>query len=151
MSGAFSAGGLITGIDTNSLVTQLMQLERRPIFRMQRRITSLEKQQAAVKDLRTQLQTLRSKMQDFRFGIDFDSFNVDSSEESIATAIASGPNPASGSFSVNVTRLASATNVISSGGLAHPSIQPLNLPTVESIMMPRLAFSPLTVRPSISI
>jgi flagellar hook-associated protein 2 len=120
MSGAFSAGGLITGIDTNSLVTQLMQLERRPIFRMQRRITSLEKQQAAVKDLRTQLQTLRSKMQDFRFGIDFDSFNVDSSEESIATAIASGPNPASGSFSVNVTRLASATNVISSGRLGAP-------------------------------
>lgn len=120
MSGAFSAGGLITGIDTNSLVTQLMQLERRPIFRMQRRITSLEKQQAAVKDLRTQLQTLRSKMQDFRFGIDFDSFNVDSSEESIATAIASGPNPASGSFSVNVTRLASATNVISSWRLGAP-------------------------------
>lgn len=123
MSGLISAGGLITGIDTNSLIKQLMQLERQPILRMQRRIVALEQQRDAIKDLRTQLQSLRSKVQDFRFGIDFNQFKIDTSDSAVATAAASGANPTSGSFSINVTRLASATIATSSGAVG-ASINP---------------------------
>lgn len=114
MSGAISAGGLISGLDTNSLIAQLIQLERQPILRFQDRISALEKQKEAVSSLRTSLSTLRSSLQDFRFGIDFDQFAVTSSDESVAGATPSGPNPTTGSFSINVTQLASATIATSS-------------------------------------
>ncbi|HIA46436.1 MAG TPA: hypothetical protein EYN96_00350 [Candidatus Hydrogenedentes bacterium] len=123
MAGGFSAGGLITDIDTGSLIAQLMQIERQPILRMQRRIAALEEQRDAIKDLRTQLLSLRSKVQDFRFGIDFNQFQIDTSDVAIATSAASGSNPTSGAFSINVTRLASAT-VATSGGSIGASINP---------------------------
>ncbi|HIB53988.1 MAG TPA: hypothetical protein EYO39_04095, partial [Nitrospirales bacterium] len=133
MAGGFSAGGLITDIDTGSLIAQLMQIERQPILRMQRRIAALEEQRDAIKDLRTQLLSLRSKVQDFRFGIDFNQFQIDTSDVAIATSAASGSNPTSGAFSINVTRLASAT-VATSGGSIGASINPAV--AFENIMFP---------------
>ena len=124
MGGLFSAGGLISGIDTNSLIAQLLQLERQPIVRINQRIASLNTQKEGIGDLRTQLQSLRSTVQDFRFGLDFSKFNLASTEESILTANASGSNPASGSFSVDVLQLASATIAASSsriGGAINPA------------------------------
>lgn len=123
MSGAFSAGGLITGIDTNSLISQLIQLERQPIVRMQQRIKSFEAERTAVSDLRTQLLALRSTVQDFRVGVNFNSFDIESSVNTVATGSASGANPTTGSFSINVTKLASAT-VATSGGAIGASINP---------------------------
>lgn len=64
MSGAFNAGGLITGLDTNTIIRQLMPNERQPITRLQQRITTLQTQQSAVRDLRTQLLALRNAWQD---------------------------------------------------------------------------------------
>jgi len=123
MSGLISAGGLITGIDTSSLIKQLIQLERQPILRMQHRIVALEEQRDSVKELRTQLLSLRSKVQDFRFGIDFNGFDIDTSDDAVATATTSGANPTSGSFSINVTKLAIATIATSSGSIG-ASINP---------------------------
>ena len=114
MAGGFSAGGLITGLDTNSLIAQLIQLERQPIFRLQDRISALEKQKEAISNLRTSLSALRSSVQDFRFGLDFNQFGVASSTESVATGLASGPNPSSGAYAIDVLQLASATVATSS-------------------------------------
>jgi flagellar hook-associated protein 2 len=109
MSGGFSAGGLITGLDSNTLIRQLMALERQPITRLNTRITALQSQRDAIRGLRTTLTTLRSRFQDFRLSGVFSAFKAASSEEKTLTAAIGFSNPVVGSFEVNVTQLASAT------------------------------------------
>lgn len=109
MSGLISVGGLVSGMDTNTLIQQLMQLERQPIVRFEDRIGTLQTQQTALRGLRTQLTTLRSRLQDFRLNSIFNQFSAASSETKVLTAEISGENPVSGSFAINVTQLASAT------------------------------------------
>jgi len=114
---AFSAGGLISGLDSNSIISQLMQIERQPITRIETQITNLRSQQQAVRSIRDQLMTLRNRAQDFRFNNIFSSFKTASSDESVVTAEASSPNPVTGTFAINVTQLATATVATSSGVL----------------------------------
>jgi flagellar hook-associated protein 2 len=113
----FSVGGLMTGLDSNTLIKQLMQLERQPIVRIQKRISTLQTQRDAIRELRTQLQTLRSRAQDFRLDMVFDQFKANSTEESVVGAKVSGANPVAGAYEVSVNHLASATTGSSSSRL----------------------------------
>jgi flagellar hook-associated protein 2 len=112
-----SAGGLITGIDSNSLIQQLLQLDRQPAARLERRVTTLRTQQTALREMRTQLQTLRNRAQDFRLDNVFSAFEANSSDSAIATATVASPNPVVGAFALNVTQLATATVATSSSKL----------------------------------
>ena len=120
MGGAFSIGGLISGLDTNTLIAQLIQLERRPLFRLQSRIQTLKDQKDTIKELRTQLLTFRNVLKDLQFGLEFGKFGAVSSTESVLTAEQTGPNPTSGSFLVDVIQLASATIAVSGSRLGSP-------------------------------
>jgi flagellar hook-associated protein 2 len=117
MSGGFSASGLITGIDSASIIKQLLQIERQPEIRIKKQIAAFEKQRDAIRDLRTQLTTLRDKAQDFQFGDIFDKFTTNSTNTGVLTVSAGGSNPASGSFLVDVLQVASATVATSSASL----------------------------------
>lgn len=114
MAGGFSASGLITGIDSKTLISQLLQLERQPILRIESQIRLLEAQQTAIRDLRTSLSSLRDAAQNFKIGSIFDKFATQSTDEKVLTLEASGPNPASGSFLIDVLQVASATTATSS-------------------------------------
>lgn len=120
MSGGFSAGGLITGLDSNSLISQLMQIERQPIIRLQEQIDAYETQKTAVQALRTQFLTLRNAAQDFRFNNIFSQFGATSSEESVLGVEIAGPSPVIGSYTIDVQQLASATVANSSAVLGSP-------------------------------
>lgn len=117
MSGAFTVGGLVTGLDTNNIISQLVQLERQPITRLEDRITALEGERTSLRELRTTLLTLRNRAQDYRFTSVFDQFQTASSDETVLTAKISGTNPVVGSYTVNTTQLASATAAESSAVL----------------------------------
>lgn len=117
MSGGISASGLITGIDSGSLIRQLMQLERAPIQRYEERISALEAQQDALRDLRTQIQSFRNRTQDFRLTNIFNAFDSTTSDETILTTEVTSANPVVGAFDIDVIQLASATNATSSSRL----------------------------------
>ncbi len=117
MSGSINASGLISGIDSESLIRQLMQLERQPIVRLETQISDLETEQTAFSDLRTQLLTLRNRLQDFRLNMVFDKYLAPSSSESVLTAEISGADPVTGSYDVEILQLASATVATSSNYL----------------------------------
>jgi flagellar hook-associated protein 2 len=117
MGGAFSAGGLITGIDSGNLIRQLMQLERQPITRIQGQIKKLEEKKEAISSLTSTLQTLRTQAKDIQIGTIFSQFETASTDEDILTAKTSGSNPTTGSFSIEVITLATATVATSSGTL----------------------------------
>lgn len=125
MSGLITAGGLITGLDTNNLIAQLVAIDRQPIARVQQRITALETQRTAVRDLRSQLLTLRNRVQDFRLNNIFNAFNSSSSTPEVLTSTVTSSNPVVGAFAVDVSKLASATTAQSSarmGAAINPAV-----------------------------
>lgn len=117
MSGGFNIGGLITGLNSNQIISQLMSLERAPITRLQDKIVALNSTKEAVRGLRTTLQALRNSAQDFRLTNLFNQFQATSSEAGVLTASVSGESPVSGAYAINVTQLASATSANSSAKL----------------------------------
>ena len=117
MAGTFSVGGLVSGIDSNTLIQQLMQIERQPILRIQAHLDRLEQSRTALRDLRTQLTTLRNRTQDFQLQNQFDQFSAASSETTVLSAAVSGSSPVQGSYALNVLQLASATTANSSAKL----------------------------------
>lgn len=119
MAGGFSAGGLITGIDSNALIRQIIQLERQPIVRLEQRIAALENQQEGLQSLRTVLQTLRNRMFDFRSSSISTQFSATSSNTAVLSAEA-GSSAAAGSFNVDVLQLATATTAQSSARIGSP-------------------------------
>ncbi len=119
MSG-ISASGLITGINSATLISQLMQLERQPLIRYEDRIEELENEQEVLRDLRSTLQNLRNRAQDYRLSNIFDAYAASSSDEEVMTSTVTSPNPVSGAFDLNVTHLATATVAESSGAMGSP-------------------------------
>jgi len=117
MSGPITAGGLISGIDSKSIITQLVSIESTPILRMKQQIAKLQAQQSAIRSVRTGLSSLRNDLQNFRLNLVFGGYNASSSDTDVLTTSISGSNPVQGSFALNVSQLASATTARSSSNL----------------------------------
>jgi len=120
MGGTFSAGGLITGLDSGSLIRQLIQIDSRPIFRMEDRLAALNTQRDAVRSLRTNLLNLRNKLQDFQFNNIFNAYTSSTSVPEVLTSEVSSSTPVVGAFAINVIKLATATSAQSSGFIGAP-------------------------------
>jgi len=123
MSGTFNIGGLVSGLDTNTIINQLIQIERQPITRLQQRVTQLQRQRTAIQNVRTALTTLRNRLQDFNLNNVFTAFKATSSETSVVQANVSDSNPVLGTYQVEVIQLASAT-VANSSGRVSSAIDP---------------------------
>ncbi len=109
MAGQIYFSGLASGFDSNTIIAQLMSLERAPISRLQTRVTALERQRQAVQSVRSTLLTLYNRARDLTLGSVFDQLAATSSQDDVLSVALSGQNPARGSFVVQVTSLASAT------------------------------------------
>lgn len=120
MSGTFSSSGLITGIDSSTLIQQLIQIDSQPIFRLEDRITALNSQRDAISGIRTTLLDLRNTLQDFQFNNIFDAYTSASSVPEVLTSEVSSSAPVVGSFEIDVLKLATATQAGSSGFLGAP-------------------------------
>ena len=123
--GGFAIGGLVSGLDSNTLIQQLVQLERQPILRIERRIGGLRTQQEALRNVRNLLTTLRDRAQDFQLGNVFDQFGAPSSDEGVLTTAFTTGTPVLGSYLIDVQQLASATTAVGSaplGSAINPSI-----------------------------
>ena len=120
MGSGFSAGGLVSGLDSNDIIRQLMQIERQPVIRLQDRIESLEKQQTETNSLLDTLRSLRTMARDFRINPAFSQFMAESTNTDAVRAEVSGENPVTGTFEIDVQQLASATIANSSAKMGAP-------------------------------
>lgn len=114
MSGISAGTGLISGLDTGSLIDQLMQIEARPRTRLQQRVQILESQKSAFLDINAKLLGLETSANNF---LDEDSFGqktATSSRPSILKASADANAPL-GSFQFSVSRLVSTHQLITRG------------------------------------
>lgn len=87
MSG-LSLGGLISGVDTDTLVEKLMELEYQRVTQQENRKAQLQQKQKAWQQVRTSLSTLRSKLDGIRFASIYRSRTATLSDESVATVTA---------------------------------------------------------------
>lgn len=114
MSGITTGVGLVSGIDSASLINQLIEVESRPKVLAERRILELQQEQAAFLDLNSRLSGLRGAAEGLRTASVFDSVAVSSTDEDVLTATAS-PGATLGSFTFLVDRLVSSQQALSRG------------------------------------
>lgn len=102
-----SAPGVGSGLDVNSIVSQLMTIERRPLDRLEADKQDLETQLSAFGQLKSSLTTFQSAFADLKTVNAFEVYKAESSDETAFTATAN--SSAAISFnSIQVVNLAEA-------------------------------------------
>ncbi|HOX26461.1 MAG TPA: flagellar filament capping protein FliD [Candidatus Krumholzibacteria bacterium] len=109
-----SFSGLATGLDTATLVSQLVELKRAPIYRLQSQRKGYENQLAALGTLKTKLEALQAAAQKLDTANEFASLAATSSDEDVLTVTANG-TAAPGTYDISVTALAQAQKSRSQG------------------------------------
>ena len=114
MSGISSGIGLISGIDTATLIERLMAIEARPVQDLQGRVQAVDVQRTAFLGISAKILALKNTILPFDDLSFFRKFNSSSSNEAILTADANaGAVP--GSYTFRVRSLATNHAVISRG------------------------------------
>lgn len=101
----FRAGGIISGLDTNTIISQLVALERQPITKLQTRQTNLTQQKTLFGQIGNLLATLKTKLDSIDSADKLLSFQTTSSDKDKLTVSASGA-VVPGSHTVQILQLA---------------------------------------------
>jgi len=114
MSGISTGTGLISGLDIQGLIDQLIAVEARPRQLVEQRKAVLQSQKTAFLDINSRVLGLESAAQKLGDASTFKAKQVSSSASSVLTASASN-SAAVGSYSFTVDRLVSTHQLISRG------------------------------------
>ncbi len=106
--------GLASGLDTASIVAQLVEIRRRPVYRLESRRVDFQNQLAALSVLKTKLLALQEAASQLDTLREFTALGATSTNEGILTATA-GPSAAPGNYEIIVQSLATARKDISQG------------------------------------
>ena len=114
----FNVGGIATGLDTNSIIDQLLAIDRQPETLLTQRSTVETARQAALKAIQTSMQSLQTAAQAMRDpSVWANTQTVTSSSPTAVSAVLTG-GAAAGGFQIGVQRLASADQVTQGTSLA---------------------------------
>lgn len=128
--GSITTGiGLISGIDTASLIDSLINLESRGKFRIQDRIASLRAQQTALLDINARLLNFSNAITTMRNDSVFRSTLATSSDELILTAT-TGKGTLPGSYKFIINSLVTNSQKLSQG-FASTASTPLGLTSIN--------------------
>jgi flagellar hook-associated protein 2 len=114
MSGISTGSGFFSGIDSASLIDQLIAAESAPKRQVQSRIAQLQLRSAAFLDLNSKLSALKTAASGFRINNTFATKAAASSNKDIATGTA-GISAIAGSYQFVVDRLVSTQQALSKG------------------------------------
>lgn len=106
MAADASISGLASGLDTATIISQLMQLEAAPQTRLKTRLTAEQSQLKSLQSLNSQLAALATKAGDLASSTTWQSFKVTSSVTGVTGT--AGTGAAAGTTSVHVDALAVA-------------------------------------------
>jgi flagellar hook-associated protein 2 len=112
--GSVNVGGLVSGIDTDSIIKGLLEIQQKQIDQFTTRQTTVKTKQAAYQSLQTQLLSLRTSATSLASPVNnpFDTRLVTVSQPDALLATAS-PKAATGTYQLHVNSLASAQQVAS--------------------------------------
>ncbi|HVS71383.1 MAG TPA: flagellar filament capping protein FliD [Phycisphaerae bacterium] len=106
--------GPISGIDYGSLINGLIALDQEPIDQLSTRLGTMDQQNNALTSLSTQMTALKISAASFSSTSIFRSATATSANPSVVTATAGVGTP-TGTYSFNVQRLASASQMVTQG------------------------------------
>lgn len=109
-----SVGGLSSGIDVESIISQMISIERRPQTRLQVKEAGLQGKLTSIGTLASALTSLQSTASALRDISNLNTIKVSSSDTTILTASA-GTSAASGTHSIEVKQLAQVQRLASTG------------------------------------
>lgn len=107
-----SFGGLSSGIDTESIISRLIQLEAIPIQRLQSRQQQIQSQQGVYSQLRSKFQAVSAAAGALNSTSAFNPVTASSSKTDVATITATS-DAIAGIYNLSVTKLAQAHKVAS--------------------------------------
>ncbi|MBI3771278.1 MAG: flagellar filament capping protein FliD [Gammaproteobacteria bacterium] len=111
---ALSVGGVGSGLDVNSIVTQLMTLERKPLTLLQKQEKSLNTELSAYGKLKSALSTFQTAVTNLSTSSGFAKFSATSADTTKFTATADSTAVAA-TYNVRVVQLAQAHKVSATG------------------------------------
>ena len=114
MGGITTGIGLFSGIDSASLIDQLINAQSRPKVFAQQRVILLKSQQSAYLDINSRLSNFKTAAASFRTQNIFSTRSVASSDETVLSATA-GSSAVPGSYNFVVDRLVSTQQMLTRG------------------------------------
>ncbi len=102
--------GLMSGLDTDSIISKLMDLEKRPIVLLQKKEADYQAKITALGQVKSAMSGLKSAVDALQKSDDFVAYSAKSSNEDILT-VSAGEKVLPGVYNITVSHLASAQSV----------------------------------------
>ncbi len=115
VTGTLSSAGIGSGLNVDSIVTQLMAIERRPLDNLEERAGKLKTTLSEVGKLQSNFSALRDKAQALS-SLTLWKGTTATSADATSVSVSSSSGATAGSYAVKVERLAS-TQTLTSGAL----------------------------------
>jgi flagellar hook-associated protein 2 len=112
---SFNVDGVISGLNTSALITQLMTLSQAPLNQLTAQQTAVKARDTAYQSISSQLISFQGSVQNLLLSTSINAKLSASTVPTVATATADA-SAINGNFSMTVANLATATSVTSSGG-----------------------------------
>ena len=120
MAATFQAGGLASGLDTNTIVDKLVQIQSRPLDLLRKRQGALRTQVSLLGELASKLSALRDAARSLADG---GVLALKPTSANVSFTASPGSNAVAGSYSVQVTALAQAAKARSQAFAAGEVVQ----------------------------
>lgn len=111
-------GGIASGMDTESIVKDMMKIQKMPLDKLMQQKTFTEWQQEAVRDTNLSMSNLRTSASNLRLQSSFNSYSA-TSPNPTSFSVATTPTAMSGSYKVEVTSVASSAKLNSALGITN--------------------------------
>jgi flagellar hook-associated protein 2 len=144
--GSVSSAGIGSGLDVNTIVTQLMAVEKRPLTQLQTQATALNSQVSTFGKLQSYFSALQDKAKALT-GSTLWAATTASSADASAVGVSTGTNAAAGSYTVSVQTLASAQTVTAAPLAASSSTLNAGTLTIELGTWTGVPGSPFLAKP----
>lgn len=128
----------ISGLDVQSLVTQLMSIERRPIDKLNTKVSDFQSRISSFGTLSSLVSGLQTAARDLKTSLQ--GFSVTSADTAILSATASS-SAAAGIYSIEVSRLAKAQTLVTAG----QATQTLSIPSSPATITFTIGGNPMDV------
>src|SRR5208282_939785 len=109
-----SSIGLISGLNTAQIISELVSIDAQPVTLLQQQIDTVSEQTTAFNDLATSLQTIQQAGTTLKSPLAFQNATTTSSDPSVLSATAS-PGASIGSYQFSVARLVTTQQLVSQG------------------------------------
>ncbi|MBN2645749.1 MAG: flagellar filament capping protein FliD [Desulfuromonadaceae bacterium] len=113
-------GGLATGLDTDSIIEALMEIERQPVEALENDLSYYESETTAFAKLNTLLGTLQDSVEAMDTIKEISAFSATASDSSLLTATTDS-SASAGTYHIEIVSLAESQKDVSSEGFADTS------------------------------